>query len=242
MILFPAIDIFEGKAVRLLRGDYDRLTVYHDRPEEVAVSFLGAGADHLHLVDLEGARGGGTSNYDTVLRILRTLEAAGGGMFTEIGGGIRSREAAEKYLDAGVSRVILGTAAVTDEALLRSLVARWPDRIAVSADLRDGFVAVKGWKEVSAMSADQFFGKMEELGVKTLICTDISKDGAMEGTAVPLYRHLTACFGVKLVASGGVSTLDDIRRLKALGVHGAVVGKALYTGALDLKEALEAAR
>lgn len=242
MILFPAIDIFEGKAVRLLRGDYDRLTVYHDRPEEVAVSFLEAGADHLHLVDLEGARGGGTPNYDTVVKILRSLEAVGGGMFTEIGGGIRSREAAEKYLDAGVSRVILGTAAVTDEALLRSLVARWPDRIAVSADLRDGFVAVKGWKEVSTVPADQFFGKMEALGVRTLICTDISKDGAMEGTAVPLYQHLTARFGVQLIASGGVSTLDDIRRLKALGAHGAIVGKALYTGALDLREALEAAR
>ena len=201
MILFPAIDMYKGNAVRLLRGDYEQVTVYHDRPEEVAAGFLLAGAAHLHLVDLEGARDGGTPNYDTVLRILRTLaETSPQPVFTEIGGGIRSADIAEKYLDAGVSRVILGTAAVTDEALLRSLVRRWPDRIAVSADIRDGFVAVKGWKETSSLGTDA------------------------------------------LIASGGVSSIEDILRLKALGAHGAIIGKALYTGALDLTEALEAAR
>ena len=163
-------------------------------------------------------------------------------MFTEIGGGIRSADIAEKYLDAGVSRVILGTAAVADEALLRTLARHWPDRIAVSADIRDGFVAVKGWKETSGLGTDAFFGKMEQIGIRTVICTDISKDGAMEGTAVPLYRHLTSRFGVDLIASGGVSSIEDILRLKALGAHGAIIGKALYTGALDLAEALEAAR
>ena len=243
MILFPAIDMYKGNAVRLLRGDYEQVTVYHDRPEEVAAGFLLAGAANLHLVDLEGARDGGTPNYDTVLRILRTLaETSPQPVFTEIGGGIRSADIAEKYLDAGVSRVILGTAAVTDEALLRSLVRRWPDRIAVSADIRDGFVAVRGWKETSGLSTDAFFGKMEQIGIRTVICTDISKDGAMEGTAVPLYRHLTSRFGVDLIASGGVSSVEDILRLKALGAHGAIIGKALYTGALDLTEALEAAR
>ena len=238
MILFPAIDLYNGNAVRLLRGAYEDVTVYSTRPEEVAGRFLEAGADHLHLVDLNGARDGGTPNFDTVLRI---LQAAGGRMFTEIGGGIRSAEAAERYLDAGVSRVILGTAAVTDEALLASLAGRYPDRIAVSADLRDGFVAVKGWKEVSAVDADAFFARMEQIGIRTVICTDISRDGAMEGTAVPLYKRLSSSFRVQLIASGGVSSIEDIRRLKALGVHGAIIGKALYTGALDLKEALEAA-
>lgn len=243
MILFPAIDLYNGQAVRLLRGSYENVTVYHTRPEEVAERFLLAGADHLHLVDLNGARDGGTPNYDTVLRILDRLKnAAYPGMFTEIGGGIRSAEAAGRYLDAGVSRVILGTAAVSDETLLRSLVTQYPDRIAVSADLKDGFVAVKGWKETSGVTADRFFEKMEEIGIMTVICTDISKDGAMEGTAVPLYQYLSSRYSVQLIASGGVSSISDILRLKALGVHGAIIGKALYTGALNLKEALEAAK
>ena len=239
MILFPAIDIYEGKAVRLLRGAYDQVTVYDERPEAAALRFLQAGADHLHLVDLEGARSGGTPNFDAVARILRATKGA---MFTEIGGGIRSVEAAEKYLNAGVSRVILGTAAVTDEGLTRTLLDRWPDRVAVSADLRDGFVAVRGWEQLSDVSADRFFSAMERLGVGAVICTDISKDGAMEGTAMPLYRRLSARFRGKLIASGGVSSLEDVRRLKALGVHGAIIGKALYTGAIDLVQALEVAR
>lgn len=246
MILFPAIDLYEGKAVRLLRGAYEQLTVYSKKPWEVAVRFFDAGADHLHLVDLAAARDGGSPNEEAVYRILAALKARAEEtgrpvMFTELGGGIRDIETAEKYLNAGISRVILGTAAVTDEAFLRESVAHFWEKIAVSADLKDGYVAIKGWTEKSALTAEAFFEKLTAIGVKTLICTDISKDGAMEGTAIPLYETIRARYGIDLIASGGVSTLDDVRRLKALGVHGAIIGKALYTGDIRLEEALEAA-
>ena len=237
MILFPAIDLYEGKAVRLLRGDYARMTVYSENPPEIALDFKAQGATHIHLVDLEGAKNGTTPNFDVVCKIKQQS-----GLFCEIGGGVRSMETVECYLDAGIDRVILGTAAVQDEAFLCDCAAKYGERIAVGVDLKDGFVAIRGWLETSAYDAFTFCEKMQEIGVRTLIITDVSKDGAMQGTNVDLYRTLSERFSMQIEASGGVSSLDDVRRLRALGLYGAIIGKAYYTGAIDLKEALEAAR
>ena len=237
MIIFPAIDLYEGKAVRLLRGDYARMTVYSENPPEIALDFKAQGATHIHLVDLEGAKTGTTPNFDVVCNIKKQS-----GLFCEIGGGVRSMETVERYLDAGIDRVILGTAAVQNEAFLRDCAAKYGERIAVGADLKDGFVAIRGWLETSAYDAFAFCEKMQEIGVRTLIITDVSKDGAMQGTNVDLYRTLSERFSMQIEASGGVSSLDDVRRLRALGLYGSIIGKAYYTGAIDLKEALEAAR
>ena len=236
MIIFPAIDLFEGKAVRLFKGDYARMTVYHEHPEAVAADFVAAGATHIHLVDLEGARSGETPNLDTVCRIKRDS-----GLFCEVGGGIRSMEVIRRYMDAGVDRVILGTAAVTDSELVRQAVATYGDKIAVGADLRVGYVALKGLTERTALTAEEFVAAMQEAGVSTLICTDISRDGAMQGTNVPLYQQLSADYHMNIIASGGVSSLEDVRRLAALKMYGAIIGKAYYTGAIDLRQAIEVA-
>ena len=235
MLIYPAIDLFEGKAVRLYQGDYKQMTVYSDDPPALARDFRAAGAKCLHLVDLEGAKSGETPNLDTV----RAL--AGCGLFTEVGGGIRSMAVAEAYLSAGVDRVILGTAAVTDEAFLKEALAAFGDKVAVGADLRDGFVAIRGWTEKTSLPALEFCSHMEALGVKTLIITDISRDGAMRGTNRALYGELSRALKLGIIASGGVSSLEDVTALKALGVSGAIIGKAYYTGAIDLKEAIEAA-
>ena len=237
MILFPAIDLYEGKAVRLLRGDYARMTVYSENPPEIALDFKAQGATHIHLVDLEGAKSGTTPNFDTVCAIKQAS-----GLFCEIGGGVRDMETVERYLDAGIDRVILGTAAVQDEAFLCDCAARYGERIAVGVDLKDGFVAIKGWLETSSYDAFTFCERMQQIGIRTLICTDVSKDGAMQGTNVELYKTLSERFSMQIEASGGVSSLDDVRRLRALDLYGAIIGKAYYTGAIDLKEALEAAR
>lgn len=237
VIVYPAIDLFGGKAVRLLRGDYNRMTVYSDRPIQVAEDFLAAGADHIHLVDLEGARTGVPGNSDAIADIIRS-----GPGFVQVGGGIRSLDTIERYLALGVSRVILGTAAVTDPAFLERALERHGEKIAVGVDLKDGFVAIKGWTETSALTADAFFAQMEALGVKTVICTDISRDGAMAGTNRPLYRGLASRYAMDLIASGGVSSLEDVAALRDMGLHGAILGKAYYTGAVDLKTAVEVAR
>ncbi len=237
MILFPAIDLVGGKAVRLYKGDYAQMTVYSEHPEAVAREFVSCGADHIHIVDLEGARDGTTPNLETVCAI-----KAASGAFCEIGGGVRSMQVVERYLAAGLDRVILGTAAVTDRAFLREAVAEFGERIAVGVDLKDGFVAVKGWTETTELTADAFCAEMRALGVRTLICTDISRDGAMRGANLALYRALSERFDLQITASGGVSSLEDVRRLRDMGLYGAIVGKAYYTGALDLKEAIEAAR
>ena len=236
MILFPAIDLFEGKAVRLYKGDYDRMTVYSHHPEEIAADFAACGATHIHLVDLEGARSGGTPNLETVLKIRERS-----GLFCEIGGGIRSMEVVDRYLGAGLDRVILGTAAVEDEAFLRRAVDRYGERIAVGADVKDGFIAVKGWTEKSAVRLMDFCRKMEGIGVRTLICTDISRDGAMRGTNREMYRELSEELGLQITASGGVSTLADIESLRKMNLYGAIIGKAYYTGDIDLKKATEVA-
>ena len=237
MIIFPAIDLFEGKAVRLLRGDYAQMTVYSDHPEEIGKDFAAQGATHVHLVDLEGARSGSTPNLETVLRIRERA-----GLFCEIGGGIRNMETVDTYLNAGLDRVILGTAAVEDRNFLRKAVEKYAEKIAVGVDVRDGFVAVKGWTENSALRFMDFCREMEKTGVKTLICTDISRDGAMGGTNREMYRELSETLRLQITASGGVSTLEDVASLGKLNLYGAIIGKAYYTGDINLKKAIETAR
>lgn len=236
MILLPAIDLYDKKAVRLYKGDYAQMTVYSERPLAVAKDFAEAGAEWIHLVDLEGARDGDTPNLDLVSAIV-----SGTGLQAEIGGGIRRMETAERYLDAGVKRVILGTAAITDEGFLREALSVFGAAVAVGADVKDGYVAIRGWREQSSQTLEAFLDRMQELGVGIVICTDISRDGAMRGTNRALYRALSECFSMQPIASGGVSSLEDIRALREQGLYGAILGKAYYTGAVDLREALEAA-
>ena len=234
MELFPAIDLIGGCAVRLVKGDYAQKTVYSDNPAEVAKSFAAAGAKYLHVVDLEGAKDGGTPNLETIKNIVEN-----GGLLVEVGGGIRSEEVIQKYLDAGVFRVILGTAAVQNPAFLEEMVQKYGEKIAVGVDIKDGMVAIKGWTEVSAESCFDFCEKLQKIGVKTIICTDISKDGLLSGTNLELYKELSEKFSVDIVASGGVTTLDDVKKLAEMGMYGAILGKALYTGNIDLKAAVE---
>ena len=234
MELFPAIDLIGGCAVRLVKGDYAQKTVYSDNPAEVAKSFAAAGAKYLHVVDLEGSKDGGTPNLETIKNIVEN-----GGLLVEVGGGIRSEEVIKKYLDAGVFRVILGTAAVQNPAFLEEMVQKYGEKIAVGVDIKDGMVAIKGWTEVSAESCFDFCEKLQKIGVKTIICTDISKDGLLSGTNLELYKELSEKFSVDIVASGGVTTLDDVKKLADMGMYGAILGKALYTGNIDLKAAVE---
>ena len=234
MKLFPAIDLYEGKAVRLFKGDYAQMTVYNNDPAAVAADFAACGATCIHIVDLEGAKSGTTPNFDTVCKIKTTS-----GLFCEIGGGIRSMEVIDRYLLAGIDRVILGTAAVGNLDFVKAAVDKYGERIAVGADLKDGYVAVKGWVEKTDLSCKDFFRQMQNVGVKTVICTDISKDGAMMGTNLELYRSLSETFSMQIVASGGVSSLEDVKRLSEMGLYGAIIGKAYYTGAIDLRQAIE---
>lgn len=237
MNLFPAIDLYTGWAVRLYQGDYNQMTVYDKDPLSVAKRFRDAGAEYLHMVDLEGAKTGETPNLDTV----RTV-AAQSGLQVEIGGGIRSEEVIKKYLDAGVLRVILGTAAITQPGFVGEMVAKYGDKIAVGVDVRDGFVAIKGWTELSNRTCFDFCRDMDNLGIKTIICTDISKDGVLGGTNLELYKQLSETLSLDIVASGGVSSLDDIAALQNMGLYGAILGKAVYTGAIDLKQAVALAK
>ena len=236
MFIYPAIDLYDGKAVRLFKGDYAQMTVYSENPAEVAKAFAAAGSKHIHLVDLEGAKKGAPANLATIRAIIEAAD-----LFVEVGGGIRSMETIESYLSIGVDRVILGTAAVTDPAFLEAALAKYGEKIAVGVDLKDGYVAIKGWTEKSELTADDFFAKMQDLGVKTVICTDISRDGAMKGTNRELYKTLSEKYAIDLIASGGVSSLEDVAALKEMNLHGAIIGKAYYIGAIDLKEAIEVA-
>ena len=236
MILVPAIDLYGGKAVRLYKGDYSQMTVYDSNPIDTARKFKKAGATHMHLVDLEGAKTGDTPNFETICRLTRDS-----GLFTQVGGGIRTLELAGRYLRAGVSRVIFGTAAVTDPGLCREAAQEFGARAAVGVDIRDGMVAIRGWTEKSNYELEEFCEKMQAAGIETLICTDISRDGAMRGTNLALYRRLSTQYQMNIIASGGVSSLSDIRALRDMGLYGAILGKAYYTGAVSLPEALCAA-
>lgn len=237
MLIFPAIDLFGGKAVRLYKGDYSQMTVYSENPCETAAAFVANGASCIHIVDLEGAKSGLTPNLETVCKIKKES-----GLFCQVGGGVRSMDVVDRYLAAGIDRVILGTAAVTNEDFLRSAVEKYGDRIAVGADIKDGFVAVRGWTETSSVDAFSFCEKLSQLAVKTVICTDISKDGAMQGTNHSLYSTLCSRFDMQFIASGGVSSIEDVKRLSKLGIYGAIIGKAYYTGAVSIKEAVEVSK
>ena len=234
MKIFPAIDLYEGKAVRLLKGDYNAVTVYSENPLEIAKDFENSGVTELHTVDLEGARDGGTPNIEIIKSFVENTK-----LNVEVGGGIRSMDTVKAYLDAGVRRVILGTAAVTDPEFLKTAVDTYGDKIAVGADIKDGKVAIRGWVEKSEYSTFEFFEMLQKIGVSTVICTDISKDGAMQGTNRELYKELSQRFSVNIIASGGVSSLDDIKALNEMDLFGAIIGKAYYTGAIKINEALE---
>ena len=234
MNIIPAIDLIGGKAVRLQKGNYNKVTVYSERPVEVAKSFEADGAKFLHLVDLDGAKSGRADNYDTIKAIVDAT-----GLSVEVGGGIRNMETVRLYAEAGVDRIILGTAALTDPKFLEEAVREYGEKITVGVDIKDGMVAIKGWTEISEVSCDGFCRKLEAMGVRTVICTDISKDGMMSGTNLELYRGLVRDYSIRIIASGGVSTLDDVRALKEMKVFGAILGKALYTGAIALSEAVK---
>jgi phosphoribosylformimino-5-aminoimidazole carboxamide ribotide isomerase len=233
MKIFPAIDLYDKKAVRLYKGNYAEMTVYSEHPEEIALDFKKSGAEYIHVVDLEGAKDGTTPNIDVVERIVKES-----GLLVEIGGGIRTMEVLDRYFSRGVFRAILGTAAVNDEKFLKEAISKYGDKIAVGADIKDGFVAIKGWVEKSEYTMRDFFSKMQSLGVSTIICTDISKDGAMRGTNLEMYKALSEEYSLNIVASGGVSTLSDVEELAKMNIYGAIIGKAYYTGAINLSCAI----
>ena len=237
MNIFPAIDLYEGKAVRLFKGNYDEMTVYSDNPVEIALDFKKSGAKFMHVVDLEGAKTGKTPNLETIKKLVSATD-----MFVEVGGGIRSLEVIEKYVNAGVGRVILGTAALTDRAFLSEALKKYGEKIAVGVDIRDGYVAIKGWTEKSETKAIDFCRELEALGVSTIISTDISKDGAMQGANHELYKTLSDELGIQIIASGGVSSIEDVKRLRQMDIYGAIIGKAYYTKAILLSEAIEVAK
>ncbi len=237
MHIFPAIDLFKGKAVRLFKGDYSQMTVYSENPIEIARDFESKGAGFIHMVDLEGAKDGTTPNLEIVKQIAENTS-----LFTEIGGGIRNMATVDKYLSGGVDRVILGTAAIENEEFLKQALQKYGDRIAVGIDIKAGFVAIKGWVESSGIDPFEFCERLQNLGVKYIICTDISKDGAMQGTNLELYSKLSQSFNISITASGGVSNIKDVKALRKMDIYGAIIGKAYYIGAIDLSEAIEVAK
>lgn len=237
MYIFPAIDLYDGKAVRLFKGDYSKMTVYSHNPPEIASLFRSKGADYLHVVDLEGAKTGDTPNIGIIEKIV-----AESGLSVEVGGGIRNEETVKKYISAGVIRVILGTAAVTDREFLVTMAEKYGEKIAVGVDIKNGNVAIKGWTETSSLDCFHFFEQLSAIGIKTVICTDISKDGVLKGTNLPLYSELSKRFTTDIIASGGVSSLEDVRALCKMNLYGAILGKALYTGDLDLAAAIAASK
>ena len=237
MYIFPAIDLYEGKAVRLEKGDYNKMTVFSNNPLDLGYQFADAGAQFLHTVDLEGAKEGTTPNLSVVASLARSC-----GLKVQVGGGIRSEDTVRRYLDAGVERVIIGTAAVTDPDFLCNMVEKYGRHIAVGVDIKDGMAAIRGWVEKSQLTCYDLFDRLTVAGVKTVICTDISKDGAMQGTNHILYKTLSEKFSLQIIASGGVSSIEDVKRLAAQDLYGAIVGRAYYSGDINLKDAIEVAR
>lgn len=236
MIILPAIDLFDKKCVRLLKGDYNKMQVYSEHPESIAEDFKKSGASNIHIVDLEGAKTGETPNIDVVKSIINSTD-----LRAEIGGGIRSLKVIESYLNAGAARVILGTAAVENLDFVRETVLNFGDKIAVGIDIKDGYVAIKGWTEKSQYKYNEFCDIMQDIGVKTMICTDISKDGAMQGTNLGLYESLSKDCSMNIIASGGVSSMEDVVKLSELDIYGAIIGKAYYTGAISIHDAVSVA-
>ncbi len=234
MKIFPAIDLYEGQAVRLYKGDYQKMTVYARNPLDLAQKFVQAGCKYLHMVDLEGAKDDNTANQATIAALVKES-----GLFCQAGGGIRSFEVIDKYLSLGVNRLIIGTKAVEDPQFVKEATAKYGEKIAVGIDLKDGLVAIKGWRETAAFTADEFFALMSDYEVKCIICTDISKDGTLLGPNLQLYEHLQNEYAVNLIASGGVSSIADIRALAEMKLYGAIIGKAYYEGRVDLEEAVK---
>ena len=237
MIIYPAIDLFRGEAVRLYKGDYNQKTVYSSNPVEIALDFRNSGADHMHIVDLEGAKTGTAKNLEVIKNIKKEAN-----LFCEVGGGIRDLKAIEKYLNLGIDRVILGTAAVTDPEFTKKAVREFKEKISIGIDIKNNKPAIHGWTEEFDKDAFTFCMEMESIGVKTIICTDISKDGAMQGTNIQLYKDLSKKVRLDIIASGGISTLDDIKALRELDIYGTIIGKAYYSKAINLKEAIEVAK
>ena len=233
MNIFPAIDIIGGQAVRLKKGDYNQKTVYNSDPVSVAIGFKNQGAKYIHLVDLDGAKSGKTDNFNVVKSIVEKT-----GLKAEIGGGIRNIETVKKYLDCGVMRVIIGTAAITNPDFLSEALKLYGEKVAVGVDIKDGKVAIHGWTQTADFTCEEFIEMMQNKGVKTIICTDVSKDGMMSGTNLSLYKELSQKFNIDIVASGGVSSIDDVTALKEMNLYGAILGKALYTNSIDLAEAI----
>lgn len=237
MKIFPAIDLIDGNVVRLLKGDYNEVTIYGNDPLSVAKSFEDAGAEFIHIVDLDAAKDGLVHNYDIIKSICENTN-----LKVEIGGGIRTEEVIKQYISAGVYRVILGTIAIKNPDFTKEMIKKYGEKIAIGVDISEGFVAIHGWTEVSAISCDELFSDLEAAGAKCIICTDISKDGAMQGTNLALYRDLSKKYKIDIVASGGVSSMEDVVALKEMGIYGAILGKALYVGAVNLKDAIEVAK
>lgn len=235
MQIYPAIDIRGGRVVRLTKGDYDRMTVYPGDPEEIAAGFLASGATCLHTVDLDGAKDGTLSNFEVISRLTQS------GLFVEVGGGIRDRSRIEAYLSAGAGRVILGSVAAEDPDFVGRAVELYGEAVAVGVDAAEGRVAIHGWRTVTTLDSLDFCKKMRDLGVSTVIYTDISKDGSLSGTNLEIYEKLCAIDGLKIIASGGITFEHEITALADLGVYGAILGKALYAGKLSLSRAIELA-
>lgn len=235
MKIFPAIDLRNGDVVRLLKGDYNKMTVYGENPLEVAEEFEDAGAEYLHVVDLDGAIDGSQPNFAAVKDIIE-----GTGLKVEIGGGIRNEDIIVDYAQIGALRVIIGTMAIKDPEFTQQMIKKHGRNVAVGVDINDGKVAIKGWTEVTDKTVDEMCGELVDYGVRTMICTDISKDGAMEGTNIELYRRLQEEYGdyIDIIASGGISTMDDLEKLYEIGVDGVIIGRALYNGALDLADVM----
>lgn len=237
MNIFPAIDLYDGKVVRLYKGNYNDMTVYSDDPVSVAQEFQSKGAEYIHVVDLMGAKEGKLCAFDTVKKIIAATS-----LKLEIGGGIRTEAAIKEYISLGVEKVILGTAAVNNDEFMSMMTYNYRKHLAVGVDVKDGLVAVKGWTETSCITLDDMFSYISTLGIDRVICTDISKDGAMRGTNINMYEELSKSYKTNIIASGGVSTLDDVEKLSSMNMFGAIIGKAYYTGAIDLSEAIRVSK
>ena len=234
MQIFPAIDIRDKKVVRLTFGDYDQMKIYADDPQQIAKNFCECGAKNLHVVDLDGAKDGNLANFDVIEKIAKNC-----GMFVQVGGGIRDEQRIKQYIDCGVGRVILGTVAIENFAFVEQMAKKYGDKIAVGVDAKDGYVAIHGWKTVTDIDSVEFCKKLRDAGVKTVMYTDISKDGGMAGTNLQIYKQLAEIKGLDIVASGGITFYDELTTLDKMGTYGAILGKALYEGLLDLKKAVE---